>query len=149
MDNKHLKSYFVSATIIQVLLPIFCWWHAQVLLDKLAEEGQVGKVEFVADFLDVFHVLPDELVEIQWAVDGSLCKGRTHEGCDEHEVESTYSWTDRHLRCESDISPSYHALSGINVCHTIYIQEVPACKLCRSGLWSYSAITPSYSFVNL
>jgi len=36
-----------------------------VLLDKLAEEGQVGKVEFVADFLDVFHVLPDELVEIQ------------------------------------------------------------------------------------
>ena len=25
MDNKPPKSYFVSATIIQVLLPIFCW----------------------------------------------------------------------------------------------------------------------------
>ena len=52
MDNKHLKSYFVSATIIQVLLPICCRRHAQMLLDKLAEEGQVRKVEFVADLLD-------------------------------------------------------------------------------------------------
>ena len=41
-----------SAFIIQVLLPICCRRNAQVLLDKLAEEGQVGKVEFVADFLD-------------------------------------------------------------------------------------------------
>ena len=41
-----------SAFIIQVLLPICCRRHTQVLLDKLAEEGQVGEVEFVADFLD-------------------------------------------------------------------------------------------------
>ena len=48
--------------------------------------------------------------------------------------KTTHFNAHKHLRCESDISPSYHAFSGINVCHTIYIQEVPACKLCRSGL---------------
>ena len=41
-----------SAFIIQVLLPICCRRNAQVLLDKLAEEGQVGEVEFGAYFLD-------------------------------------------------------------------------------------------------
>jgi hypothetical protein len=44
----------LSAYIIQVLLPIFCWRHAQVFPDKLAEEGKVGEVEFGADFLYCF-----------------------------------------------------------------------------------------------
>lgn len=51
----HISKFFSNrstANIIQVLLPICCRRQAQVLLDKLAEEGQVGKIEFGADFLN-------------------------------------------------------------------------------------------------
>ena len=61
--------------------------------------------------------------------DVKACTFKAHERRHGDEVESPHSRTDCLLRCKSNISPSYHALHGITVCHTIYFQEVPACYL--------------------
>ena len=50
-----------------------------MLLDKLAEEGQVGKVEFVADLLDRLVGVAQLLTNS--ANSGSLGQGTTRQDC--------------------------------------------------------------------
>ena len=49
----------------------------------------------------------------------------------EYEVESPYPRSDCHLRCQGNVSPSYQALHGIAILHTI--QRSPSLQIAGRG----------------